>query len=155
MSSFGSREETISFREIVLSHLKRILEISSTEFRGGYWMDVPTGNMIARTYVPDSICCYVQSIDSLHDVLTPHFDEKMEKASKEYTSNRNKAHADLSKKWKEDSNLRDNSDFNVTWSSIKLPLARKLFQELNMLLNRKQYLKTSVYGEARDDIIED
>jgi len=143
-NGFISNDERLSFREIVLSHLKRILEISSNEFRGGYYNEQIHGSYVSKEYVPDSRACYIQSVDSLFDVLLPHFDETMKNDSKEYLEERNKEYEKILKEWNA---ITDKPDWSGYWNAHKLPFSRQLFQKLNLLLNRKQYLKSAVYSE--------
>ncbi len=48
-----------------------------------------------------------------------------------------------------------NNKISVTISRRHLELARGLFQQLNLLLKRIDYLKESVYGETKDETVEE
>ena len=41
-----------TFKDLVLSHLNRILEISTQEFRGGYQKFIDHGSWTEKVYVP-------------------------------------------------------------------------------------------------------
>jgi len=141
---FISSKEKVSFREIVLAHLKKILEISTSEFRGGYTKIVYSGNTSHKEYVPNSRKCYIQSIEALSDVLIAYFDKEMKKAEEDY----NKKNETLKK---EKEGKKSTKNLKINYQNKRVKLARKLFQELNLLLNRKQYLKAMVYAEEDDD----
>jgi len=79
---FITKKEKKSFREIVLEHLSKILEISRSEFRGGYRRLVVQGNYSFEEYVPDNRKGYIQAVESLADILSPFFDEEMEEDKK-------------------------------------------------------------------------
>ena len=97
MEGFVSNKEKLSFREIVLSHLKKILELSTNEFRGGWNKPILHGNRVDYEYISDTRKCYTQAVDSLSDVLLPHFDNAMQEKN-EYLEERE----DKIEKWYRD-----------------------------------------------------
>ncbi len=52
--SSPTKDQKISYKDIMLQHLKKILELSTNEFRGGYWEKQIKGNFTEEVYVPDS-----------------------------------------------------------------------------------------------------
>ena len=76
---FIQNKEKLSFREIVLNHLNKVLEISRQEFMGGYWKQIAHGATTHTEYVPNSRKCYIQAVESLVDILYPYFDKQMHK----------------------------------------------------------------------------
>ena len=85
---FHANKDELNFRFIALSHLRKIMDVGSVEFRGGYWQQSQKQNKegtisTSKTYVPDSREEFCNSILMLHDILLPHFDDEMNKASKE------------------------------------------------------------------------
>ncbi len=149
MDMFRPGKNKVEFREIVLTHLKRILEISTQEFRGGYWKETPSGDFVIKEYVADTRKCYIQSIESLHDVLLPNFDTKIETAMEEI----NKELKELKENY-DKSKTKTNEDIK-NYIYDKLEISRKLFQQLNFLLKRKDYLKGTIYHEGVEDEDED
>ncbi len=147
------KNDPISWREIVLEHLRKILECSRTEFRGGF-TTTSGNNPPIYTYVPDTRDTYCNAVLSLSDVLLPFFDKKMEKASEEvekkigitmkhdveFLEIRNIQNQNMAKK-----------QFKSFSSRAKLDLCRQLFRELNLLLNRIDYLKTAIYEEGEEE----
>jgi len=118
-----SKKDKLEFKDIVLSHLKKILEITTQEFRGGYIKETPSGDFILKEYVPDTRKCYIQAVESLSDILLPQFDEKTKKVSKEIKEDIEKLKEDFeNKKNKSNEDIRE---FVIK----KLELSRKLFQQ--------------------------
>lgn len=76
----------ITFKEIVLKHLNKILEITTHEFTEGREQKKPIaiGSAIAelKTYTEDKREAYINAVDSFYDILSPHFDQKMKDADK-------------------------------------------------------------------------
>ena len=118
--------------------LEAIIKISSQEYRGGFWTEKIVGQTIERTYVGDTRKQYIQAVQTLKDILLPHFKgEKIvpiyAKIQKEYE----KLEAEKIEKVQKGS-----EDYDPVLYSIKqLKLMQKLFRELNSLLHNSQYLK--------------
>jgi len=145
--SFAYGKEGISFKDIILNHLKRISEFSSVEFRGGYWeerrMHLGGGNFqTERTYVSDSREIYTNAVDVLADLLYPHFDREMKKVEES-----------LLEKWRvwtdahsDEKGFISDEKGNITKDSVQISRAEKrenrksLFRELCCFLYRKKYL---------------
>ena len=160
----GGSNEKITFREIVLSHLRKISTYASVEFRGGYWeikeTPVSVGSGTSHTvtnkiYIPDSREVYSNSVEYLYDILYPHFDKQMEKigeeaeelmdeAYKKYTVARRK---DKVREGEEaDREFKDTSD-KVTFRNERRLINRQLFREICCFLKRKDYLKGKEFEE--------
>lgn len=144
----GKRDEKLTFKMIVLEHLQRILRLSSVEFRGGYWQEksVSKGGVVSteKTYVPDSREEYGNAVDSLHDILFPHFDtiakeeillvdEELDKVFEEHTKTVNGRI-----EWNDEENFKKAKIMRVT---------RRLFRALNTFLFREHYLESRMYTE--------
>lgn len=84
---------------------------------------------------------YQESIEVLSDILCPFFDEKMKKAQEEFNKNLLE--------------LKENI-YSDDFLSKKKSIYRSFFRELNLLLNRNDYLKSSIYGEeSTEQIVND
>lgn len=76
-------KDKITFRDIILQHLRKISQLSCVEFMGGYYDErtvyAPGGmqNTI-KTYVPDTREQYSHAVEVLADLLYPHFDKEMQ-----------------------------------------------------------------------------
>ena len=79
---FISDKEKLTFREIVLAQLKKILEISSKELRDQTFEVVSTAHTDIR-YQEDTRESYIQAIENLAYILLPHFDKRIEKIYQE------------------------------------------------------------------------
>ena len=138
---FTTTQEGVSFREICLRHVSKISEISTKEFRPGYWQKKPVsvggGVQMSEKYTEDTRDSYVNAVDFLYDLLLPHFDKLMEEASK-------KIEAEIESELKkcEEENIK-----RTLWIDKKLKIKRKLFQEISLLLNRLHYFESKTYKE--------
>ena len=91
----------------------------------------------ARLELELKLSLYTSYIENLTDVLIPFFDEKMNKAEKTFEEKKNVMNKEF--------NAHDiNEDALYTRSKRN---HRFLFRELNLLLNRNDYLKSSLFGE--------
>lgn len=144
MKPYYAHKEKVTFEDIVFKTLDKILEVSSCEFREGYWQETPvkmgSGTMLSKTYIEDKRDSYINLVDFLHDILLPHFDKEMnekdEKLKKE--SNEKKG------------THQDTKNAQTLWMNDNLKFHRALFQELNVFLAKKDYFKQEAYGT--DDI---
>jgi len=157
---FITSKQKVEFREIVLAHIRRILEISSKELRDTT-RQITKGQYTNVVEQEDTRFSYIQAIENLAYVLIPYFDEEIEEVYKECIKVINSFDFDLQndfeeeikriKKLKKIERLPD--EYFIT---KKIEYAKKLFCELNLLLKRNDYLKSSVYGEDKDELgIED
>jgi len=139
MEYIPTEKQKKTFRDLVLVHLNKILELSCDEFRGGYIQKIIKGNFVEEIYVPDARKRISQAIEFLSYLLEPFYDKDMkveliEKQIKENLETFNNKKIDREK-------------FMIN----KLKLMKDLFKELNFLLHRKNYLR----GEAYEDVPED
>lgn len=159
----GSRNENTegtTFREIVLKHLKRISDLASVEFRGGYWdvkktpveMGGAGTTLISKTYVPDTREAYSNAIENLADMLYPYFDEQMTEDEKNTNAELDKAYKSntvVVEETREDKNPEEEQekrkfqeqDHKKSYRDERVRINRKLFRSLCAFLYRKQYLE--------------
>ena len=148
---YSSGNDKLEFRQIVLGHIKRILELSSHELRDST-RSVNTGTSTQTIEQEDTRIAYIQSIENLAYVLVPYFDDKIEKSYNEcikiIIAFKFEVKEILEKEYKSicekvgKENL--DNDFVV---EMKLRYAKQLFYELNLLLKRCDYLKSAIFGE--------
>ncbi len=127
---YTNQQNTISFQQICLQHYKRILEIATKEFTGGYWNYITIGNVTNKNYETDKKKEFCQSVEILADALFPHFDKEMKGIYDTFEKNENE------KKKEEEDLLKKN---------------KILFRELSCLLHRLDYLKGASYTESIED----
>ena len=158
----GGKIEKLTFREIVLAHVKKIGQLSCVEFRGGFWetREVPIGNMqtiTQKTYIPDTRECYSNAVEYLFDLLFPHFDKEMRKAGQEaekemdkafktYTIEPDREDKDASEGERAD-RIFSKIDDKISYRSEKRRINRKLFRELCCFLKKIRYLEGKTFEE--------
>jgi hypothetical protein len=152
--------DKLEFRQIVLGHIKKILEISSHELRDTTYT-TSHGNYSETTFQEDTRFSYIQAIENLAYILMPYFDEPMYKLYVKYMLVINAYDFQIQKMFiqevaqickeigKEDINLKPYC------IDKKIEYAKKLFVELNRLLKRVDYLKNAIYGEEKDEVAQD
>ena len=157
--------KTLTFKDIVLQHLKKIGLYASVEFRGGYWeirsVPIMTGNMsgtsTSKIYVPDTREVYSNAVEYLADILYPHFDnemkEKEDKIKKEieqsFISNTivEKEVDDNDSQTEDHIRKFANIDQRITYRDQRVILNRKLFRELSSFLYRNKYLEAGILSD--------
>ena len=151
-------QDKLDFKQIVLSHLKKILEISSSEMRDKTIIR-NHGNYTETMENEDTRLSYIQAIENLSYILLPYFDEETEKIYEESVEVLNLFSYQIVNKFKEEydkinEELGEGSVKNKYWAlEIKIRYAKKLFIALNLLLKRNDYLKSAVYGEDKDELV--
>jgi hypothetical protein len=107
---YVKNEDKIDFKQIILGHYKKILELTTAEFTGGYWNYVYTGNTTNKVYITDKRAEFIQAVDSLALALYPHFDDIMNKDYEKYL----KDSKDIFKEYAdEDGFIRNNEDGRI------------------------------------------
>ena len=140
----GFSKKKISFKDVVILHLKKIGEFASCEWRGGYWLKKPhpdsNRNDTIDTYIEDTSERYSNAVEYLHDLLFPYFDKDMKEASKS-------TEQDLKDTYKK--NVKDSfvQADKITYRLERVKICRRLFRELCCFLYRKKYLEL---GKADD-----
>lgn len=128
-------DDEISLKQIIMTFIKKNMDLSlmvvSDESR--------LGKMKA----------YRESVLCLSDILLPFYDEKMETAYESYEK-------DLVESKKKVTDEHGNIKNQSTWFLDNERIYRKLFRELNLLLSRNDYLKSTMFGETdKDEIAEE
>jgi hypothetical protein len=133
---YGNKE--LEFRQLILEHIKHILNLSLRSNQDG-----------------QNAFLYINSIEALSDVLLPFYDDKMNKAFESFQ----KQFELIIKENKQKREELCEGDYSRQYAHIfvsrRRRVYRELFRDLNLLLKRNDYLKTSVFGESRDEVIED
>ena len=150
-TSGNSFKDKITFRDIVLSHVRRIAQYGSVEFQGGYWEHKPVsinGNTTTVSkYVPDSREVYSNAVETLADMLYPYFDSQMKEAEVKARK--------LLQEVKDEAIVKGDEAEDVDWKipqlvgnanvmyyrSNRRQILRELFRELCSFLHRKKYLE--------------
>ena len=130
--------DKLEFRQIVLSHIRNILNLSLRSNKDG-----------------EKLSLYFNSIEALADVLIPFYDEQMNKEIEQFE----KTLIEIQKKNTEKLRALYPADYSNRYSGIhyakKKSAYRNIFRKLNILLKRNDYLKSSVYGEDKDELAQE
>lgn len=150
---FTSKQDKLDFKQICLGHYKRILEITTTEFTGGYWNYIQSANTTNKTYITDKRKEFVQAVESLGNALFPHFDNKMKEDYDSFLEEEKKINEEYSD---EEGFVRSNveEENKIKHSIKKLELMKELFRNLSCLMYRLDYFKGASYHEGDDDLID-
>jgi len=130
----GVGKDKLSFRNIVLQHLKKILDLSL----------IPRQRALKTTL-------YNESVLNLCDVLMPFFDKEMNDKYKEFEDARQEVYKKSSEKQTELNKWQYAKYHHEVFTPKIKVVFRRLFRQLNLLMNRQDYLKQSVYSEADED----
>ena len=147
----SSNQEGTNFREIVLNHLRRILEISSSELRQKTIVNfTPHGEQTKQE--EDTRESYIQAVEALAIVLLPYFDKDMTKvydnSEKVINAWNYEIEEMFSKEIKEiKEKLEIDNISNKYYIKLRIKHAKILFKELNLMLKRQDYLKSASFGE--------
>lgn len=150
------KKEEFSFRQILFKHLDRILEIATQEFRSGYIQKKIKEGFIEEVYIPDNRKRYIQSIECLFDILLPHLTDTSKEKCGKITEKLKSLSEEYQKK-----KIEIGSPEHNEYVFQKLEIIRLLFQELNLLLDEKNYFAEQIYEEmaqmeeAEDDDMEE
>jgi len=145
----AGKSNSDAFGNIVLSHLQRILKLSIQE---------------------DNRESYIKSVEALGHLLMPYFDDEAKKVYQDFDKiinsqdglkvliKNNKIEFEslkilvLRKYCKDSFEYREHLKY--FYRKKELQTAKELFQELNLLLRRCDYLRGSIYGNSLDEGIE-
>jgi hypothetical protein len=128
---FGGGNEKLEFRQIVLNYLRKIMDLNL--------------KIVNPDFKIEYVQTYRDSVLGLSDVLVPFFDEQM-----------NKIYAKYEREYEEmlKQTTHNGMVTNIpTYKRLTKQIHRELFRELNLLLNRNDYLKSSVYGEDKNEVV--
>lgn len=143
----GGQKDQLTFKEIMMRHIVKLSGLASKEFCGGYWQDrtklISGMGITDHYYVGDSREEYSNSIDFLHDMLHPYFDDEMKKISDEIKEKLKKAHNENIIK---DSDNKKKFD-KQSYRDEKVKIQRELLRALSAFLMREKYLSAKVFEE--------
>jgi len=160
METQNYNNDKLEFRQIVLGHIKRILELSSHELRDSTRY-ITHPNHTDTIEQEDTRYSYIQSIENLAFVLMPYFDDEMLKVYEGCVGVINAYEFQIEKIYQEEIKLilkelgKESINVKPYCLDKKIECAKELFIALNMLLKRNDYLKGAVYGEDKDELISD
>ena len=133
-NNYGETDK-IEFRQIVLSHIRNILNLSLRSNQDG-----------------EKLSLYFNSIEVLADVLIPFYDEQMNDEFEQFEDELRKNNIENNKKINELTPHDYSCGYERKHHTKMKSAYRNIFRKLNILLKRNDYLKSSVYGEDRDEM---
>ncbi len=125
-----------TYKDIVMSQVNRVVRNMSQEMRNGFWIrSTSTPNIESQKlkYIGSSKEELINSLNVLHDLLLPRFDEDMKKKVKEIDEETKK--------------LVEKKEEHLVFIKHKLKIYRKLFQEISKLLERLGWFES---GDIED-----
>jgi len=153
-NNFKSNSDKLEFRQIVLEHVKQILQISIHELRQDSKTQVSSHYTI-KVFEEDTRKSYIQAIENLAYVTLPYFDDSTKKVYDDTIEIITGFDFEIIKKFKEeyDNTVKEVGDVKMSYFAVLLQLryAKKLFIEINQLLKRLDYLKSGTFGENKKD----
>ena len=133
-NEFG--EKKVTFKELVLRHIRKISDICCKEFTEGYWEKKPVqtsgGIMFMEVYHEDMRQAYCNAIDFLIDLIYP----KSDKILKDYLKN----FEGYKEQIKEEKDLLFNEEEDI---EKKLKRKRVTFQQINLMFERVNFWSSS------------
>ena len=142
-----------SFKDIVMSQLRRVTQLGSTEYRGGYYSLVPTKSGVEKEiYVQDSREVFSNAVYTLALLLKPKFKTDMNTSFTNFNTKleaRQKEFTDASSVDEEiilgESFYTEDKDKILleTYRNKKLKLHLSLFAEISKELGRLNYMELS------------
>lgn len=121
-----------STNEIILRQIRKIGDICSREFTGGYWEKKPVrtanGVMFSEIYHDDSREAYCNCVDFLVDLIYPHSDKNF----KEYVKNIE----DYKEEIKKEDIEKEEEKLDI---KIKLRIKRQTFRQINLMFERSNF----------------
>lgn len=137
-------DNELTFKQIILEYYKKILDIATNEFTGGYEDFVFAGNATHKKYVTDKRQEFTQAVEMLARATANLFDDEMKGYWNEFKDADTKVYEEYSDK---EGFITDDKD-NQKWSFLRLQLAKDLFEHLSFFLNRKHFLANRSYIES-------
>ena len=103
--------EGISYRELVLAHLKKVSESSFCEFRGGYFTIIKSKEGEREVYIPDTREIYCNAVYSIALFIQPRFNKNMKHKFKLFKMKMKKLETEFMKNSSPDETIILNESF--------------------------------------------
>ncbi len=134
----GSGKFGLTFKQIVLEHIRRVTINGSVEWHGGYWNE--TGyNPTIRTYVHNSRDVYNNSVRMLRALLLGYFDSKIELIDKQLQKELKEAYEKYKK--------AEDKSAKLEYYETKVDIHIRLFEQLIMLSKRLNFFEEETTEE--------
>lgn len=150
-------QQKLDYTQIIMRQIDKVRLAGSSEWRDGYWELKPftIGNTTInqKVYIPDTREVYINSVDSLYDILLPYFDPVFEKADKELRTQHEKRYEAIvakEEKAREEGHEKDaiKKHFDGVYAENRLKHRRYVFRELIKLLKRSELIDSKGVREV-------
>lgn len=133
--NYRGKEEGFGFKEIAMRQFQKVVSNMSQEMRDGIrvYSHVKMREPEITRYLPDTRKQFTQSLDCLHDIIAPKFDERMKTSSQELLS-----------KIEE---IKEGASSEKEYWINKLKIYRNLFQEICFFFERLGWLESESFEE--------
>lgn len=147
--------DKLEIGQIILGYTKRILDIASHELKASERI-LLLENQREVVESEDTRMSYIQAIENFAYCLLPYFDKKMKDAyDKEIVFLQGFGYEIIKKiddeEFKKRLEGKEGDAKRDLLISMQIKHAKLLFIELNLLLKRVDYLKSSVFGDVTGD----
>jgi len=153
-SYYRGSKDSIEFRQIVLQHIQKILEISSRELRDRSRI-IQHERYAEGVEEEDTRYSYIQAIENFAYILLPYFDKEMKeiykKCIKVISGFGFEVLEVLKEEFKEVELDGDTKKEDAFILEMRIRYSKDLFCNLNLLLKRQDYLQKAIFGEEMGD----
>ena len=169
----------INYEQVVLQQIKRCVDDGSKEMRGGYFKQKQSSRGTVEVYIEDQRQVYINSVNSLYDLLLPHFDAIMNEVARQFIVALNSIQEETLKfieaklnfmikqeqeqgvtfdnrikanmQWQIASKIVDSDSYEAVKAyEEKIKAYRSLYQQLIKLYGRQRYLMAQDIDDSRD-----
>lgn len=156
-SYYASSDDKITFRTIVLEYLRKIGQLCTVEFRGGYYSIATFKEGGEKEiYVPDTREILCNAIFFFHTLLYPHYKKDTIKVSDKFDSDYDKLRQEFMEKTDMDEEVilgeayYGNKEEKLQleqYKQKKVVLFLKLFRDINAFLKDNDYMASKSFEE--------
>jgi hypothetical protein len=148
------KTDSLEFPQIILGHIKKVLELSSSELRVAERIIV-LQNSREIVEEEDTRKSFCQAVEMLSYSLIPYFDEPMQTYFDDAIDYLQGFHSEIIAKlpegdFKKVLLTQDKESKRNSIISWQVKTAKKLYIELVKLLKRQDFLKGAIYGEGEE-----
>lgn len=136
----SSGKSALTFKGIIIEHIRRCVINGSTEFRGGYNKEVGN-NPVTVVYVPDTRDTYNNSVKMLRCLLLGYFDKQI----KEEDEKLRLEFEETFKSYEEQDNK--GKEVKNEWYKFKVEWHIRLFEQLILLSKRLNFFEEETSEE--------
>lgn len=149
--TWGSKDETITHKMIVMEHIRKIGRNCNVEMRGGYWekKEHPTKrDEVLEVYIPDAREVFSNSIMFLFDLLYAKLDKETLKKCEEIEEKHDKLIEKYAVKNLRGDYTHKNETERMYYREARLIIMRKMFRTICVWLESNNWLEIGIYTDG-------